>query len=131
MDISVFVILYLLFSHWVADFLFQTTHMGTYKSKSNKVLLLHTATYTLVMFLVLGVGGHLCNAEFITVRFLWFFPISFVAHTVQDYVTSRLTSMQFAANKYNGIDGAFTIIGIDQFLHYCQIFLTYLFLTQF
>ena len=105
--------------------------MGTMKSKSVAVLLLHTSVYTFVMFLTMGIGGHLFIPEIITFKFLWFFPVLFVFHTVQDFATSHLTSEQFAQSKYNGLTGAFTIIGFDQFLHYCQIFITYYYLTNY
>lgn len=130
MTISLIPLLYLLFCHWVADFLFQTTYMATMKSKSNRVLLLHTGTYIVVMFFTLGLAGHVFNLEYMTYRFLWFFPITFAFHTVQDYATSRMTSEQFGKSNFNGLTGGFTIVGFDQFLHYSQMFLTYYFLIN-
>jgi hypothetical protein len=120
--------LYMLFIHWVADFLFQSTWMATHKSVSSKALLLHTATYTLIM------------ATFIAPVFLYWDLVSFFHnliifawscfffHTIQDFFTSKMTSSRFRAGKYNGLTGAFTIIGFDQFLHYVQLFLTFYFL---
>lgn len=118
--IGLITVLYLLFSHWVADFLFQTTEMGTGKSKSLKILLKHTGIYALTMLLMSSFLLELTVSDI-----LIFGLVTFVFHTVQDWATSRLTSTQFAKNRYNGWDGAFTIIGFDQFLHYLQILITY------
>lgn len=125
MNISLIVVLYLLLSHWVADFLCQSTYMGTMKSKSNAVLLFHTSIYTAVMFvlsvfiLTLSVGD-----------LFIFAAVNFTFHTAQDWATSRLTGAQFEKKIFNGLTGGFTIIGIDQFLHYCQILITYYLLTN-
>ena len=118
-------VLYLLFAHWVADFLCQTTYMGTMKSKSNFVLLTHTLTYTTVMF-IFSVFLLTLSIENLFI----FAAVNFVFHTAQDWVTSRLTGIQFEKKIYNGWTGGFTIIGFDQFLHYCQIFITYYLLTK-
>lgn len=125
MNINIIAVLYLLFSHWVADFLFQTTYMGTMKSKSNKVLLQHVSVYTFVMCCLMTMDLTLTGLDI-----LIFAGVTFTFHTIQDYCTSRLTSYQFSQSKYNGVTGAFTIIGLDQFLHFCQLFLTYYFLTK-
>lgn len=117
---SLYTVLYLLFLHWVADFLFQTTEMGTQKSKSNKTLIEHTGTYMVIMFL-----GVCCIPDVPGATAALFSGVCFVCHTAQDYVTSRMTSKQFAKQKYNGWDGAFTIIGLDQLFHYVQILGTF------
>ena len=99
--------------------------MGTMKSKNFTALLLHTAVYSGVMFFMMVPVLGLTTGDLAV-----FTLTCFVFHTIQDFATSKLTSSQFAKGKYNGLDGAFTIIGFDQFLHYCQIFLTYYCLTN-
>jgi hypothetical protein len=59
---------------------------------------------------------------------LLFGVITFITHTATDYFTSRIVSKKFAKQEYGSPIpnfGAFTIIGIDQVLHYIQLFLTY------
>ena len=123
--ISIPMILYLLFAHWVADFLCQTTEMGTMKSKDHVVLIKHTAVYSTVMslFMVPLIWIPLINV-------VTFWIITFVCHTAQDYITSKITSKRFSQQLYNGWTGAFTVIGFDQWLHYIQIFITYYLLTN-
>ncbi len=108
--------------HWIADFVCQAEVWATNKSKSNKALVEHTAMYSLVWFL----GGHLLFSNLLNL--LAFVGITFVAHTITDYITSRIVSRKFANNEYGSPipnTGAFTVIGFDQVLHYAQLFLTY------
>lgn len=111
--------------HWWADFVMQDEKWALGKSKNWSDLLAHTTTYS----------------------FLWYFPIlpwlnnfyicfifvliTFISHTVTDYFTSRIVSKRFAKQYYGSSIpnfGAFTIIGIDQVLHYLQLFITYYYL---
>ena len=118
-------ILYLLLIHWVADFLFQTEKMATNKYRDNKALLRHTLTYTGVMMLGLT---FLLNFSISSI-FLFGF-ITFVVHTIQDYFISKMTHTRFQRLEYNGPNGAFTIIGLDQWVHFVQLFVTYYYLTN-
>jgi hypothetical protein len=57
--------------------------------------------------------------------------ITFVAHTVTDYFTSKAVSKKFAKNELGSSVpnfGAFSYIGFDQVLHYVQLILTWEFL---
>jgi hypothetical protein len=59
---------------------------------------------------------------------LYFWIITFVAHTITDYFSSIIVSNKFAKKEYETSipnTGPFTIIGIDQVLHYIQLFGTY------
>jgi len=56
-----------------------------------------------------------------------FFLITFVAHTITDYFTSRLNSKLWAEGKVHWF---FVSIGFDQILHYIQLFSTYQILTK-
>ena len=96
------------------------------KSKCMFSLLKHTATYTLmwVPFTLLFLPG------FPGFDFLC---ITFICHTITDYVTSRITSKLYAKGKFGSSIpnlGFFTMIGFDQYLHYLQLFLTYWYLTK-
>lgn len=99
-------VLGVLFMHWFADFVMQTDWQAQNKSKRMLPLVAHTAVYSL-FWLWLGVE---------------FAAITFVAHTATDYVTSRINSRLWAAQKVHWF---FVSVGFDQFLHYAQLFLTY------
>jgi hypothetical protein len=127
--------------HHIADFMFQTEEMATGKSKSFKILLKHTGTYTLVFFVFFALWctyqnhiGHIKPEDIgWTPLVLLFFPITFICHTVIEYVSSKITARKFAKKEYyTGIPnfGVFAVINIDQIFHYATLFLTYYFLTE-
>lgn len=125
MEITLVIQLVLIFFfHWVADFLCQTQYMAEFKSKSRPVLTLHVVVYTVVFTFLMFIGQILELKEVIV-----FLGLIFLSHWFTDYATSRLTSPQFAAKKYNGWDGAFTIVGFDQWMHLTQI-LTILYIVK-
>lgn len=116
--------LFIIIGHWIADFIFQAEQWALGKSKNMKDLLSHTMVYSLLMTgFVYGLSGFKELG-----MSLLFGLITFVAHTITDYFTSRIVSKKFAAGEYGSPIpnfGAFTIIGFDQVLHYVQLFLTY------
>jgi len=68
-----------------------------------------------------------------TLYIFLFFPITFILHTLTDYFTSKIVKYKFNKKHYGSFIpnfGAFTIIGLDQLLHYIQLFLTYYLLKQ-
>ena len=118
----------LLVLHFVSDFLFQTDWMALNKSKSNKALTIHAAVYSL-LFLAFG---------------LRFAAITFLAHWITDYFTSKWTSKLWffrelpATVQYEGeepihlweyVDGKrhwfFVAIGFDQLIHFVTLALTW------
>lgn len=101
----------LLALHFVADFILQTDWMAINKSKSMQALLAHTSLYSLVFLPFYGVS---------------FALITFMLHTVQDYLTSRLTSRLWQANERHWF---FVAVGADQLLHYLGFALTLLLLA--
>jgi ABC-type cobalt transport system substrate-binding protein len=117
----------ILLIHLVADFVFQSEQWALNKSKAWSPLLKHTATYSSLWFLPMWLmSGALVNA-------LLFVVVTFVAHTTTDYFTSRVVSKQFAAGHYGSPIpnfGAFSTIGVDQVLHYIQLFVTYLLIIK-
>lgn len=121
MEIS-YQIIIIIFIHWVADFLFQTSKMALNKSKDNRWLLLHVFTYTIV-FAVIGLNI-LDSDQYLGL--LMFCGVTFIAHFIQDYITSRWTSSLYAEKKFYGVFPTFfKVIGLDQFLHYAQLILCY------
>ena len=92
------IIYYILFSHWVADFIFQTDKMAQNKSTSWPWLSSHVLTYSVFM-LPYGPIYALVNGA---------------AHFVTDAITSRVTSYLWRQEKRHDF---FVVIGFDQLLH--------------
>jgi len=114
--------------HWIADFIFQDEKWALGKSKALKPLLKHTIVYSLLWYLpIFMVTSDVMSS-------LYFMLITFVAHTVTDYFTSKAVSKKFAKNELGSSIpniGAFTYIGFDQVLHYVQLVLTWELLIGF
>lgn len=134
------VVLAIITIHWIADFVLQDEEWATNKSKSFKALVKHTAMYSFIWYLAFFViavyGNHLGGPKLKELGWspwMGLFPvITFVFHTLTDYVTSKIVSRQFANKEYGSSIpniGVFTVIGFDQVLHYLQLFLTYYLLT--
>lgn len=118
--ISVWVVVVILFGHWLADFVLQPHWMGTGKSKDWWVLSQHAFRIT---------GG----GVMVAVALGFFFPISAtgaliwalvngVAHFAIDAVTSRMTGKLFAKQDFHNF---FVVIGFDQFLHVALAVVTF------
>lgn len=123
--LSLTAVLTIIFIHFFADFIMQDEKWATTKSKSFTSLLFHTLTYSLIWEAVIVIGVLSFDLSH---RMLYFPLITFIAHTITDYFTSKVTSKMFAAGKYGSPIpnlGAFSVIGFDQVLHYIQLFSTY------
>ena len=111
-------VLWVIFAHWVADFVCQTHWQASNKSKNWNALTRHVASYMAVM-------GALCAPIFmlrgVTVYWVAFVVITFAAHFVTDAITSRITSRLYAKGDWHNF---FVVVGFDQVLHYTQLFLT-------
>ena len=116
--ISIWIVLYLLFLHWAADFVCQSDWMAKNKSTDNKALLLHCGTYFLIFFM--GTLGLYPNgkAEFGP---LFSFTVGLI-HFPVDYYTSRVNK-QLWDNK--DVHGFFVSIGFDQLIHFATILLAW------
>lgn len=122
--ISLTIVLIILFIHWIADFVFQTDKMAQGKSKNWSDLLNHTFLYSMLFFLpmVIIFTYHLGEIDKATVLADYFICITFICHTITDYFTSRLNSKLWEQKKVHNF---FVSIGLDQFLHFTQLLLTY------
>jgi len=119
------IFLWIVFSHWVADFIFQDEKWANAKSHNFKALVTHTFTYSFIMTMMWSfyMSNHL--------DILIFFGITFLIHTFTDYFTSRIVKEKFETKHYGSAIpnfGAFTAIGFDQCIHYATIIGTLLFI---
>lgn len=107
----------ILVAHYIGDFVIQTQEQSEKKSVSNNHLWMHCVTYSLVWLFV--------SPFFVGWNCFWFFLITFICHFGTDYFTSRMVKKRFSVKRYH--DG-FVVIGMDQILHYVQLYLTFHFL---
>ena len=116
-------ILYIMFLHFLGDFVFQTDKMAQGKAHSLKWLLFHILTYGSI--LLIGLGTHSYYS-------IMYFPevlsgiLAYVAsnvglHMLIDFFTSKITSYYWAKKKTHEF---FVVIGLDQFLHFLCLYLT-------
>ena len=112
-------ICFILFTHWVADFVCQTDGIARNKSKSNKVLSKHVLYYTACFI-------PFCIVYFNVINTFIFLGVTLLLHFITDYFTSRRTSYLSSINKFGSTTvpnfGMFSIIGLDQLIHYISLF---------
>ncbi len=124
--LTIYILLIVIFIHWIADFILQSDWQAKNKSTNNMALTSHVLNYTLVWVFALILYIIYYGFEIQFSYWLLLFPvITFVCHWIQDYITSRINTRLYKANK---IHEFFVCIGFDQFLHYIQLFLTLYFL---
>ena len=121
------IVLAIILIHWLADFVFQTDKMARGKSKNWNDLLSHTGTYSFIWFCFVPFYVLLNLDTYVEWTGTLFVLITFIAHTITDYFTSRLNSKLWAKGDVHNF---FVSIGGDQVLHYTQLLLTYYILTK-
>lgn len=127
------IVLFIIFVHWIADFVLQTDKQAKGKSKNWIDLLDHTLSYSLV-WLIVGLIFLFYSLIKIPIQstsnllnIFYFVGVTFICHTVTDYFTSRLNSKLWIKGEVHNF---FVSVGFDQFLHYAQLLITYKLLTN-
>lgn len=131
MLIEIGIIIYILFTHFVADFIMQTDEMAKGKSTSTYWLTRHIMAY----------GKTMLFSGFFLVLILFIYGVQFMIlliplvisyvvlnmglHWVTDYFTSKQTKRLWEAKKVHHF---FVMIGFDQFIHATCLIVTYWFL---
>lgn len=106
--VTIYILIYLFFAHYVADFVLQSRWMGKGKSKKWLPLLSHIAVYTTALGLFTYPIHHSYG------WWVYFMCINSIAHLCVDTYTSQLARACYESGKM----GAFwRVIGFDQFLH--------------
>lgn len=128
--ISIYVIISLLLMHYIADFVCQTNWMAQNKSKTNYPLLIHVLTYATVFLL-----PSMVLFKYSFVLTLGFVLLNTILHFITDYFTSRISSNLYMKGNL-GSDtipnfGFFSIIGLDQLIHYITLFVTFTYFQSF
>lgn len=120
--ISIYIIFTIIIVHYIADFIMQDEKWALGKSKNVNDLTLHIGVYSYFWIIP---AYYMFETDFQAYVFL---VVTFCAHWITDYFTSRIVSKKFEAKHYGSPIpnlGAFSVIGFDQLLHYTQLFLTY------
>lgn len=124
---SPWLLIYLLFVHWVADFVLQSDKMAIGKSTSNRWLSIHVGIYTWFLWATAGAW-----AAFIALALPAWIPPVYAAlngalHWVTDYFTSRWTSRLWKAERRHDF---FVVVGFDQLIHAATLITTAHFLLR-
>lgn len=107
-------IYFIIFSHWVADFIAQSDWMAKNKSKSWVALSTHILAYTATLLAIISVANPSIHA--------WKYAlVNGAAHFVVDAITSRITAKLYAKAD---IHNFFVVIGLDQAIHMATLIAT-------
>jgi len=122
------IVLYLIFLHWVADFVIQTHWQASNKSKNWVALSSHVLTYTIAI--CVGLTLYMENRVGLEFREFWPFLATWTLvngalHFVTDAITSRINT--YLWNK-GSVHNFFVSVGFDQVLHYFALIGTFFFL---
>lgn len=120
-------LLWLLFVHWIADFVLQSDWMAQNKSKSIEALSTHVLAYITIL-LVAGTPLVFVLPQFPRIGdwFLIWVGINGAAHFATDYVTSRISARLHANHRHY----FYVMIGFDQLIHYFTLALTMVWLLK-
>jgi len=125
-------ILGLLFCHWIGDFVLQSNEVAKCKSNDSIALTSHCTSYlfaiTIFIILFQVLPWHLeRNFTQVQINTFIFLGLTFFSHWIQDYITSRINSYLYSKGQ---IHNFYVSLGFDQFLHFCQLILTYYFIFK-
>lgn len=119
---NIYIILIILFLHWIADFVLQTKDQAQNKSSSWRALTDHTSYYSLVFIAASIFYAIFVSPNVIGCKMIMFGFITWPIHTAIDYYTSRVNKELWGSLKFHEF---FVSVGFDQFLHIAQLLLTY------
>ena len=119
--INEYLIVFLLFTHWVADFPFQTDWMAVNKSTNFFALLCHIMTYGIITFSWVGLFVPSITTITIANSILWYVVINTYFHLMIDMMTSTWTSYLWKKGDRHNF---FVVIGLDQFIHVTVLIFT-------
>jgi len=114
MEINIWMILLVLFLHWVTDFVLQNDWMAKNKWQDTDALLSHIFVYTTVFF----VFSYILGLVYSDMSWLLYGLLVGVLHFFTDKYTSRWTHRLWEEKKVHKF---FVVIGFDQLLHFVQL----------
>lgn len=103
----------LLITHWLGDYVFQTSKMALGKSKHLKWLAVHVLTYTVILCI--------CSLFIFPIKVAISYAIlNGILHGITDFFTSKL-----AAKHTENPRLFFPILGFDQLIHLLTLYISY------
>ncbi len=127
-QINIYIVIAIIFFHWIFDCILQTDDQANNKSKSFVHLISNTITYSAcwvmpicLFFGIVNNNHYVSSLQYVTASFL-FGIITLCLHTLTDYYTSKLNTRLLEAKKHHDF---FVSVFFDQWLHYLQLFLTF------
>lgn len=126
------IIIVVLSMHFLCDFVLQSHRSASRKHKDLGALLEHTISYSLPFVIVMALVYYAEGVEWFFINACLFAFITFISHTIIDFLTSRLGyKLIIEARKKDNYHNYFVNIGFDQLLHTVQLLLTYIFLLNY
>ena len=110
--------LWLVWLHFLADFILQSDRVSKSKSSNNAVLFYHVMLYSLP-FVPFAAWHFLDRSYWVGFAFVYG---NAAAHFVTDYITSRMTTKLWKAGEVHWF---FVVIGADQAIHLSTLALTF------
>lgn len=110
------ILIYVLFLHWIGDFMLQSRWMANNKSHDLSALGCHVWLYTAM----LG-SGVFITGRYERIDFVWFCGVNALLHFTTDFFTSKATSYLW---KKERVKDFFSVVGFDQFLHTVALIVT-------
>ena len=118
MEINVWMVLIILFLHWIADFVLQTDWMAKNKWKDPDALLSHVFVYTTVFFAF----SYILGLVYSDMAWLLYGLLVGLLHFFTDKYTSKWTHKLWEGKKVHWF---FVVIGFDQLLHFAQLLILF------
>lgn len=122
--LSLFLILWLLFLHYVGDFLLQTEAMALNKHHDNRALASHVLGYLWALWIGLLLYGSVHDrglTEASTLHIVAFVFLNGFLHWVTDWFTSRWNAELWALPSKRAF---FRCVGYDQLVHVSTLVIT-------
>ena len=125
-NVIILSIVYILTTHFIADFVMQTDEMAKGKSTSIKWLTLHIVSYfkgfmiaaIIVYSLIALIWGNILSPWLL----IGYCLVNAVLHWITDYFTSKQTAKLWAQQRTHDF---FVMIGLDQLIHATCLILTF------
>ena len=95
-----------------------------YKSKDNHILAFHVLVYVCGLLLMTAFNFIYFKHGIYIVAWI---VINAAAHFFTDWITSRASSLLYKEERYREF---FSVIGIDQYIHYFTLFGTFVWLSN-